>query len=67
MSALAKNPERPLREYLAQVCERTAVRRGAPLPMGTHESAGGVNFAYFSRHASRVQMELFDRASDAIA
>ena len=65
--SIVKNPERPLREYLAQVCERTPVRRGVPLPMGTHESAGGVNFAFFSRHASRVRLELFDRASDAIA
>ena len=40
---------RPLHEYLADVCEHTAVRRGAPLPMGTHESAGGVNFTFFSR------------------
>ncbi|HET6493417.1 MAG TPA: alpha-amylase family glycosyl hydrolase, partial [Burkholderiales bacterium] len=60
-----KNPERPLREYLAQVCEHTAVRRGAPLPMGTHESEGGVNFAFFSRDATRVRLELYDRAADA--
>ncbi len=33
--------------------------------MGTHESEGGVNFALFSRHASRVRVELFDRAADA--
>lgn len=60
-----KTPERLLHEYLAQVCEHTAVRRGVPLPMGTHESEGGVNFAFFSRHASRVRLELFDRAADA--
>jgi isoamylase len=35
------------------------------LPLGAHESAGGVNFALFSRHASRVRLELFDQSSDA--
>jgi isoamylase len=60
-------PERPLHEYLAQVCEHTAVRRGVPLPMGVHASEGGVNFAFFSRNASRVRVELYDRVADAIA
>ena len=41
------------------------VRRGVPLPLGTHESEGGVNFALFSRHASRVRLELFDKPTDA--
>ena len=48
-----------------EVCEHTAVRRGVPLPMGTHESEGGVNFAIFSRHASRVRLEFFDHPEDA--
>jgi isoamylase len=43
----------------------TEVRRGVPLPLGTHESEGGVNFALFSRHASRVRLELFDKSIDA--
>ena len=60
-----KTPERPLREYLARVCEHTTVRRGVPLPMGTHETEGGVNFSFFSRDASRVRLELYDRAADA--
>jgi glycogen operon protein len=34
--------------------------------MGTHESQGGVNFALFSRDASRVRLELYDRPADAI-
>ncbi len=33
--------------------------------MGTHESGGGVNFALFSRHASRIRLELFDQPADA--
>jgi len=35
------------------------------LPLGTSESAGGVNFALFSRHASGVRLELFGQAADA--
>ncbi|MEP7153613.1 MAG: alpha-amylase family glycosyl hydrolase, partial [Nitrospira sp.] len=38
---------------------------GLPLPMGTHEYGGGVNFACFSRHASRVRLELYDQPMDA--
>jgi isoamylase len=60
-----KTPERPLHDYIAEVSERTEVRRGVPLPLGTHESEGGVNFALFSRHASRVRLELFDQPMDA--
>ena len=47
-----KTPERPLHDYVVEVCECTEVRSGVPLPMGSHESGGGVNFALFSRHAS---------------
>lgn len=35
------------------------------MPLGTHESEGGVNFALFSRHATRVRLELFDQPADA--
>ena len=59
--------ERPLHDYMAEVSERTEVRMGVPLPMGTHEDGGGVNFAFFSRHASRVRLELFDHPEDATA
>jgi isoamylase len=58
-------PERPLHDYLADVCEHTDVRRGTPLPLGVHESEGGVNFALFSRHASGVRLALFDLPLDA--
>ncbi len=58
-------PERPLHDYMAEVCERTEVRRGVPLPLGTHAAGGGVNFALFSRHANRVRLELFSRPTDA--
>jgi len=45
--------------------ERSALRRGVALPMGAHEDGTGVNFSLFSRHATRVRLELFDRAADA--
>ena len=60
-----KTPERWLHDYAAEVSERTEVRMGVPLPMGTHEFGGGVNSALFSRHASRVRLELFDLPVDA--
>jgi glycogen operon protein len=60
-----KTPERGLHDYVAEVSERTEVRMGVPLPMGTHGYGSGVNFALFSRHASRVRLELFDLPADA--
>ena len=62
-----KTPERPLHDYVAEVSEHTEVRSGVPLPLRTYESDGGVNFAFFSRHASRVRLELFDHPEDATA
>ena len=60
-----KTPERPLHDYVAEVSEHSEVRRGVPLPLGTHESEGRINFILFSRHASRVRLELFDQPVDA--
>ena len=40
---------------------------GSPLPLGTQETSEGVNFSIFSRHASRVRLELFDHPEDAKA
>ncbi len=66
-SGNSMNPsERALQDYAALVCEHTEVRRGVPLPLGCHESAKGVNFALFSRHATRIRLELFDQPADAI-
>jgi len=58
-------PERPLPEYLAEVRETAAIRRGVPLPLGTRAFLDGVNFALFSRHARRVRLELFAHSRDA--
>ena len=51
-------------ERLLQLCEVQAVRSGAPLPLGAHMRGNGVNFAIFSRHATGVRLDLFDRAED---
>ncbi len=58
---------RPLQDYLAKVSERADVRLGVPLPLGTYALGAGVNFALFSRYASRVRLELFDHPEDARA
>ncbi len=58
-------PERELTDYLADMSEHAEIRTGVPLPLGTNESGGGVNFALFSRHASRVRLELFAHPEDA--
>jgi glycogen operon protein len=52
-------------ERLLGVCEVQAVRSGSPLPLGAHIRGDGVNFAIFSRHATGVRLDLFDRAQDA--
>ena len=59
-------PQPELHDYISEVSERADVRAGSPLPLGTQERGGGVNFAIFSRHASRVRLELFDHPQDAV-
>jgi len=59
--------ERPLHDYVAEVSERTDVQVGVPLPLGTYVRGEGVNFSFFSRHASRVRLALFDHPEDATA
>ncbi len=58
---------RPFAEYIAEVCEHADVRHGFPLPLGTYEFEGGVNFALFSRDATRVRLEFFAAAEDSQA
>ena len=62
---MMKTPQRELHDYISKISDRTDVRAGSPLPFGTQERGGGVNFAIFSRHASRVRLELFDHPEDA--
>jgi len=58
--------QRGLHDHDSEFSERADVRAGSPLPLGTQETGGGVNFAVFSRHASRVRLELFDRPEDPV-
>jgi isoamylase len=52
---------------LLNLCEIQSARSGVPLPLGAHVRGQGVNFAIFSRHATGVRLDLFDRAEDALA
>ena len=65
MATVMKTSERDLHDYISEISDRTDVRAGSPLPLGTQETGGGVNFAIFSRYASRVRLELFDHPEDA--
>jgi hypothetical protein len=56
---------RELDDYISQTSDRGDVRSGSPLPFGTEERDGGVNFAIFSRNASRVRLDFFLRPEDA--
>ncbi len=62
---MMKTPQRELQDYISEISEHADVRAGSPLPLGTQEKGGGVNFAIFSRDASRVRLELFDHPEDA--
>ena len=66
VATMMKTPQRELHDYISEISERADVRAGSPLPLGTQETGGGVNFAIFSRHASRVRLELFDHPEDAM-
>ncbi len=63
---MMKTPEGYSHGYISKVCEPADVRAGFPLPFGTSERGGGVNFSIFSRHASRVRLEFFDHPEDAV-
>ncbi len=66
MVTIMKEPQRKLHDYISEISDRADVRVGSPLPFGTQETCGGVNFALFSRDASRVRLELFDHPEDAV-
>jgi len=46
--------------------EEGEVEAGNPLPIGgAHQYGDGVNFVLFSRHATRVRLELYQNADDS--
>jgi isoamylase len=52
-------------DRLAAPLEEGDVQPGNPLPIGgAHQQRDGVNFALFSRHATRVRLELYQNADD---
>ncbi len=61
----AKTEELTELERLLNQCEVQTVRSGAPFPLGAHRFGTGVNFAVFSRHATGIRLDLFDRPEDA--
>ncbi len=63
---MMERPKRELHGHIPEISGRADVRPGSPLPLGTREMGGGVNFAIFSRYAGRVRLELFDRPEDAV-
>jgi isoamylase len=60
-------PKPQFAAYVQEVSESSDVRVGAPLPFGAHPRGDGVNFAVFSRHATRIQLVLFDQPGDSTA
>jgi glycogen operon protein len=67
MAMTNKTAPRELHDYVSEISEHSDVRTGSPVPLGTQETGGGVNFAIFSRDASRVRLELFDAEDSAPA
>ncbi len=61
---MTEAPQHELHDYLSEISEHADVRVGSPLPLGILERGAGVNFAIFSRYASRVRLELFDHPED---
>ena len=46
--------------------EESEIQSGNPLPIGgTHQQGDGVNFVLFSRHATRVRLELYQYPDDS--
>ena len=46
--------------------EESDIQAGYPLPIGgTHQQGDGVNFVLFSRHATRVHLELYQHPDDS--
>ncbi len=62
---MMKTPKDESHDYIPEMSERSDVRAGSPLPFGTWEVGGGVNFSIFSRNASRVRLEFYDHPEDA--
>jgi isoamylase len=49
---------------LSAPSEKGEVQAGNPQPWGGHQNGDGVNFVLFSRHATRVRLELYQNPDD---
>ena len=59
-------PRRDLHDCISDNSEHADVRAGSPLPLGTQIIGNGVNFAIFSRNATRVRLELFNHPQEPL-
>ncbi len=66
MATITQIPERDLHDYISENSEHGDVRAGSPLPLGTQVMGNGVNFAIFSRNATRVRLELFNHPQEPV-
>src|SRR5215469_16556489 len=51
-------------DELQELRANTEIARGSPSPLGVQELEGGVNFALFSRDATRVRLEFYRHVDD---
>ncbi len=66
MSVTEPATEQNLADGLAEPSEVGDVQAGNPLPIGgAHQQGNGVNFVLFSRHATGVRLELYQKADDS--
>ena len=65
-SSAARTKQLDELERLLSLCEVQSIRSGTPLPLGASARGNGVNFAIFSRHATGVRLDFFDRVEDSV-
>jgi glycogen operon protein len=65
MATVKKAARRGRPNCRSKTTEREDVRAGYSVPLGAQYGRGGINFAVYSRNASRVRLELFDHPEDA--
>jgi isoamylase len=66
MSMAQSTTDQKLANGLAASSQESEIQSGTPLPIGgSHQEGDGVNFVLFSRHASRVRLELYQHPDDS--
>jgi len=68
MSMTESEPEQNQSNGIAVPFEAGEVQAGNPLPIGgAHQQGHGVNFVLFSRHATAVRLEFYQKSDDSSA